>query len=51
MAVRSSLRSVLEQVSIADLVSGDLPPTVRRQVEEYQDAEAARGRAVHVDVR
>jgi Rrf2 family protein len=46
MAVRSSLRSVLERVSIADLVSGNLPPTVRRQVEAYQDAEAARGRAV-----
>lgn len=46
MAVRSSLRSVLEVVSIADLASGDLPPTVRRQVEDYQDAEAARGRTV-----
>ena len=51
MAVRASLRSVLEMVSIADLVSGDLPPTVRRQVEEYQDAEAARGRAVDGDDR
>jgi Rrf2 family protein len=51
MAVRSSLRSVLEQVTIADLVSRDLPPTVRRQVEEYQDAEAARGRAVDTEDR
>jgi Rrf2 family protein len=49
MAVRSSLRSVLESVSIADLVSGDLQPTVRQQVEEYQDAEAKRGRAVAVN--
>jgi DNA-binding IscR family transcriptional regulator len=49
MAVRSSLRSVLESVSIADLVSGDLPPTVRQQVEDYQDAEAKRGRAVAVN--
>ena len=46
-AVRSSLRSVLELVSIADLVSGDLPPAVRRQVVDHQDAEATRGRSVN----
>jgi Rrf2 family protein len=51
MAVRASLRSVLEEVSIADLVSGDLPPAVRRQVDEYHAAEAARGRAVEVEGR
>src|SRR5580704_14086966 len=45
MAVRASLRSVLEAVTVADLSSGDLPASVRRQVEDYQDAEAARGRA------
>jgi Rrf2 family protein len=28
IAVRASLRSVLEQVTLADLVSGDLPPVV-----------------------
>lgn len=46
MAVRASMRSVLEVVSIANLVSGDLPPTVRQRVEEYQTAEEARGRAL-----
>jgi Rrf2 family protein len=54
MAVRSSLRSVLERVSIADLVSANLPLTVRRQGEACQDAEAARGgpwRARIVSVR
>ena len=30
VAVRSSLRAVLEQVTLADLVSGDLPQSVRR---------------------
>jgi len=49
MAVRSSLRSVLELVTIADLVAGDLPGTVRQRVAEYQRAEAARGRAVDVE--
>src|ERR1700733_12786382 len=38
MAVRSSLRSVLERVSIADLVSGNLPPAIRRQGEAHQSA-------------
>ncbi len=28
IAVRASLRSVLEQVTLADLISGDLPPVV-----------------------
>jgi DNA-binding IscR family transcriptional regulator len=46
MAVRASMRSVLEVVSISDLVAGDLPDTVRQRVEEYQVAEAERGRAV-----
>lgn len=46
MAARASLRSVLEAVSISDLVAGDLPPAVRELVEDYQVAEAERGRAV-----
>jgi Rrf2 family protein len=46
MAVRASLRSVLELVSIADLIDGDLPATVRQLVAEYQSAEADRGRAL-----
>ena len=29
VAVRASLRSVLENVSLADVVAGDLPPAVR----------------------
>ena len=49
MAVRSSLRSVLEVVTIADLVAGDLPDTVRQLVVDYQRAEAARGRSVDVE--
>jgi Rrf2 family protein len=49
MAVRSSLRSVLEVVTIADLVAGHLPDTVRQRVAEYQNAEAARGRALDVE--
>lgn len=46
MAVRASLRSVLEVVSLADLIAGDLPPSVRERVEDYQHAEAERGRAL-----
>jgi Rrf2 family protein len=46
MAVRASMRSVLEVVSISDLITGDLPPAVRERVEEYQNAEAERGRAL-----
>jgi Rrf2 family protein len=46
MAVRASMRAVLEVVSIADLTAGDLPPAVRQLVEEYQNAEAERGRAL-----
>ena len=36
MAVRGSLRSVLETVSIADLASGKLPRHVRTLAEKYQ---------------
>src|SRR3954468_7064624 len=37
MAVRSSLRSVLETVSIADLVSSRLPRHVRTLAEKYKE--------------
>ncbi len=37
MAVRSSLRSVLENVSIADLVGGRLPKHVRTLAEKYKE--------------
>ncbi len=36
MAVRGSLRRVLEAVTIADLVSGDLPPSVAALAGEYR---------------
>jgi len=36
MAVRGSLRSVLETVSIADLVSGRLPPPVMALADDYR---------------
>lgn len=38
MAVRGSLRRVLETVSIADLVAGDLPPAVTELSAEYRAA-------------
>jgi Rrf2 family protein len=37
MAVRSSLRSVLENVSIADLVNSRLPKNVRTLAEKYKE--------------
>lgn len=36
MAVRTSLRSVLEVVSLADLASGELPARVRALAEQYE---------------
>jgi hypothetical protein len=36
MAVRTSLRSVLEVVSLADLASGRLPNRVRSLAAEYE---------------
>jgi|SRR6056297_438697 len=36
MAVRGSLRRVLETVSLADLVDGDLPPDVQQLTDEYR---------------
>ncbi len=42
MAIRGSLRRVLETVSVADLVSGDLPPSVVELSGEYQAATEAR---------
>ena len=42
MAIRGSLRRVLETVSVADLVSGDLPAAVRELASEYQAATEAR---------
>ena len=42
MAVRSSVRSVLEGVTVADLVSGSLPEPVRRLAETYLQSELSR---------
>lgn len=36
MAIRASLRRVLETVSVADLAAGELNPDVRALAEEYQ---------------
>jgi hypothetical protein len=44
MAVRTSLRGVLEAVTLADLVSGHLPANVHAMAEEYLDEERSRGR-------
>jgi Rrf2 family protein len=41
IAVRASLRSVLEEVTLADLVSGDLPETVQ-ELADSPDAWVAR---------
>lgn len=42
MAIRASLRRVLETVSVADLVSGELPATVAALADEYRTSTAAR---------
>lgn len=42
MAVRSSVRSVLEGVTVADLVSGTLPAEVRELAQTYLDGELSR---------
>jgi Rrf2 family protein len=42
MAIRGSLRRVLETVSVADLVSGDLPSAVLELASEYQAATEVR---------
>ncbi len=42
MAIRGSLRRVLETVSVADLVSGELPTSVVEMANEYQAATEAR---------
>lgn len=44
MAVRTSLRGVLEAVTLADLVAGRLPATVSAMASEYLDEERRRGR-------
>ncbi len=43
-AVRTSLRSVLETTTVADLASGRLPRRIQVLAEEYEEAERARPR-------
>jgi Rrf2 family protein len=47
MAVRASLRRVLEAVSISELADGRLPPLVTELAEEYEAATAYRKAASH----
>ncbi len=42
-ALRASMRSVLEQTSLADVASGGLPAHVVRLADDYRDQEASRG--------
>lgn len=44
MAVRTSLRSVLENVTLADLVGSSLPPGITAMATEYRAEEQDRGR-------
>ena len=44
MAVRTSLRSVLESVTLADLAAGQLPTHVTAMAREYRAEERRRGR-------
>jgi Rrf2 family protein len=46
MAVRTSLRGVLEAVTLADLVTGRLPANVSAMAKEYLAEERRRGRTV-----
>ena len=45
-ALRASMRSVLEQTSLADVASGGLPGHVRALADDYRDQEEARGHSV-----
>ncbi|AFM18538.1 rrf2 family protein, putative transcriptional regulator [Mycolicibacterium chubuense NBB4] len=45
-ALRASMRSVLEQTSLADVAAGALPEHVRSLADDYRDQEAARGHSV-----
>lgn len=42
MAVRASLRSVLEKVTLADLASGSLPESIREMAQDYRLQTAGR---------
>ena len=42
-ALRASMRSVLEETSLADVASGDLPGHVATLAGDYKDQESERG--------
>ena len=44
-ALRASMRSVLEQTSLADVAAGVLPEHVGRLASDYRDQEDRRGRS------
>ena len=43
-ALRASMRSVLEETTLADVVAGDLPADVDRMARDYLSQESRRGR-------
>ena len=45
-ALRASMRSVLEQTTLADVASGALPEHVRMLADDYRSQESARGHSV-----
>lgn len=45
-ALRASMRSVLEETSLSDVASGDLPGHVRLLADAYRTQEGARGHSV-----
>jgi len=45
-ALRASMRSVLEQTSLADVVAGALPKHVRKLADDYRVQESKRGHSV-----
>jgi DNA-binding IscR family transcriptional regulator len=42
-ALRASMRAVLEQTSLADVASGNLPEQVSGLADDYRDQESRRG--------
>jgi len=45
-ALRASMRSVLEQTTLADVAAGTLPEHVRVMADDYRSQESARGHSV-----
>ena len=47
MALRASMRSVLERTTLADVASGELPDHVRQMAKDYRTQERQRGHLAH----